>query len=103
MLEVYAMKLHLLDELVEDDRKSGDISVVNAFSYEQSNFDIKRIYREFSRRCATCIQKLLMLIDRQRRRERHAICAEVGNVSHNAIHWRSFKSMDEGGWLVQLI
>lgn len=78
------MKFHFKYHLVENVRKSGDISVLDGFFYEQFNDYIKRSYRGSSRKQATRMQDTLMLMERQQRSERSKMSAEIGSSSRSA-------------------
>lgn len=58
------MKFHLLHNLVEYIKRFGDISALVASVYVQFDVYIEKAYQWSSRMQATCIQKIVMLMER---------------------------------------
>lgn len=77
---IYIMKVHFLDHLLKDVKSFGDISPQDAFAHEEFNVYIKKALQRSSRRRASCMQKTVMLMERQRRGEQQTTCTEKGVV-----------------------
>lgn len=103
MLGVYTTRFHLLQQLVQDARRFGDISFRDAPAYEQFQLNIKRADRWSSKRRATAMQETVMLNFRQQGGERYAICTEVQSSLQSVVRWRSFKRTEKSLGLVHPI
>lgn len=57
---VYIISFHFPDHLLEDTRRFGDASVLDASVYEQYDGHIKKVYRRSSNRQATGVQYKVM-------------------------------------------
>lgn len=59
---VQIMKFHLLNRLVADIIKFGDISALDTFIYKQFNIHIEKAYQESSRRQASRTKKTVRFL-----------------------------------------
>lgn len=71
------MHLHILDILVEDVKRLGNIFILDSFVYEPFNVHIKRAYGALSRKRAACMQEAMMLMERQQKDGRDAMGTKV--------------------------
>lgn len=85
---VYTMNFHFLDHLVEDLKRFGDVSVLDASLYKQFRVHKKTAYQESSRRKAARMQRAAMLMKRQQRRARPRFSTDVESSSQSVVYRR---------------
>lgn len=97
---MYTMKLHLLDLLVDDVRRFGDMSVLDDSPYEQLSFHIKSAYQGPSRGRAAVTQETVVLMGWQCRSKQDALLTVVESSFYCVVHRRFCKYIEEVGRFV---
>lgn len=95
------MKPYLLDYLVVDIRRFGDISVLDVLTYKQYGVYNRRAYRELPRRRAVHMEEKVMIIEWLQTGERYKPSADIGTALKTVLNWSSPKCLEENCRLVQ--